>query len=109
MLHQFGHGGQIEFTKFLESARDLKEEFNHATKILLENGGAKVIVIFNSKAYEFLKKIFEINDKPLDTFSIFDDITFIYSSMYTGQRALDNYAKIRLAREIKKVIKNRGL
>jgi len=108
-IYPVRHTSQIEFTKFLESARDLREEFNHATKILLENGGAKVIVIFNSKASEFLKKIFEINDKPLDTFSIFDDITFIYSSMYTGQRALDNYAKIRLAREIKKVIKNKGL
>lgn len=77
--------------------------------MFLENGGAKVIVIFNMKASEVLKEIFEIKDKPVATFNRFNDITFIYSSMYTGQGALDKYSRLRLAREMNEVFKNNGL
>jgi hypothetical protein len=110
-MYPVRHTSQKEFIKFIksESASDLKSEFDLANKAFLMNGGAKIIIIFNAKASEYLKSIFGLSENLINTTDTVGDVTFIYSSMYTGQRALDRYARIRLAREALEVMKRCGL
>ena len=108
-MYPVRHTNQKEFVAFLKTAPDLKQEFDDANKAFLEQAAPKVVVIFNSKASEHLKEIFSITEVQVTTTNIINGITFVYSSMYTGQRALDKYARLRLAREIKEIFKEKGL
>ena len=108
-MYPVRHTNQKEFEAFLKTAPDLKLELDDANKAFLEQAGPKVIVVFNSKASEHLKEIFGIPEVPVTTTNTVNGITFVYSSMYTGQRALDKYARLRLAREIKEIVKEQGL
>ena len=108
-MYPVRHTNQKEFEAFLKTAPDLKLELDDANKAFLEQAGPKVIVVFNSKASEHLKEIFDIPEVPVTTTNTVNGITFVYSSMYTGQRALDKYARLRLAREIKEIVKEQGL
>ena len=90
----------------MKSASDLKKELDDANKAFLEQAAPKVIVVFSSKASQHLKEIFGILEVPFTTTDKVNGTTFVYSSMYTGQRALDKFARLRLAREIKEILKD---
>ena len=108
-MYPIRHTNQKDFDAFLKFSPDLKRELDEANKALLEQAAPKVIVVFNSKASEHLKEIFSITEVQVTTTNTINGITFVYSSMYTGQRALDKYARLRLAREIKEIFKEKGL
>ena len=108
-MYPVRHTNQKEFEAFLKTAPDLKQEFDDANKAFLEQAAPKVVVIFNSKASEFIKDIYDIHKPQVATTDEVNGMKFVYSSMYTGQRALDKYARLRLAREIKEIVKEKGL
>ena len=108
-MYPVRHTNQKEFEVFLKSAPNLKQELDDANKAFLEQAAPKVIVVFNSKASEFIKEIYGIDKGPVTTTDIVNGMKFVYSSMYTGQRALDKFARLRLAREIKEIVKEKGL
>ena len=108
-MYPVRHTNQKEFEAFLKSAPDLKKELDDANKAFLKQAAPKVIVVFNSKASEHLKELFGINELPITTTNRIAGMTFVYSSMYTGQRALDKYARLRLASEIREIVKKQGL
>ena len=105
-MYPIRHTNQKEFEAFLNSVPDLKKELDDANKALIEQAAPKVIVVFNSKASQHLKEIFGILEVPFTTTDKVNGITFVYSSMYTGQRALDKFARSRLAREIKEILED---
>jgi hypothetical protein len=106
-MYPVRHTSQKEFVAFLYSAPDLKKELDDANKAFLKEAAPKFIVVFNSKASEYVKEMFELSTEPISTYDTVNEMTFVYSSMCTGQRALDKYAKVRLAREITKILKVR--
>lgn len=59
----------------------------------------KMIVITNVEASNYIREYFLEESQVYDTIKK-DDITFIFSGMVTGQRALDRYSKIRLEHAI---------
>jgi hypothetical protein len=108
-MYPVRHTNQKEFEAFLKSAPDLKKELDDANKAFLKEAAPKVIVVFNSKASEYIKELFGIHELSITTTNTITEMTFVYSSMYTGQRALDKYARMRLAREIKDILGDMGL
>ena len=95
-MYPIRHTNQKEFEAFLKSAPDLKKALDDANKALIEKAAPKVIVVFNSKASQHLKEIFDIREGPVTTTDKVNGVRFVYSSMYTGQRALDKFARLRL-------------
>lgn len=108
-MYPIRHTNQKEFVAFLKTAPDLKQEFDDANKAFLEQAAPKVVVIFNSKASEFIKDIYDIHKAQVATTDKVNGMEFVYSSMYTGQRALDKFASVRLAREIREILKDMDL
>ena len=108
-MYPVRHTNQKEFVAFLKTAPDLKQEFDDANKAFLEQAAPKVVVIFNSKASEFIKDIYDIHKAQVATTDKVNGMKFVYSSMYTGQRALDKFASVRLAREIREILKDMDL
>lgn len=108
-MYPVRHTNQKEFVAFLKTAPDLKQEFDDANKAFLEQAAPKVVVIFNSKASEFIKDIYDIHKAQVATTDKVNGMKFVYSSMYTGQRALDKFASVRLAREIREMLKDMDL
>ena len=108
-MYPVRHTNQKEFEVFLKSALNLKQELDDANKAFLEQAAPKVIVVFNSKASEFIKEIYGIDKGPVTTTDIVNGMKFVYSSMYTGQRALDKFASVRLAREIGEILSDMDL
>jgi len=108
-MYPIRHTNQKEFEAFLKSAPDLKKELDDANKAFLKQAAPKVIVVFNSKASEHLKELFSIKEPSITTTNRIAGMTFVYSSMYTGQRALDKYARVRLAREITEILRDMDL
>ena len=105
-LYPIRHTNQAEFERFLksEAACKLRQELNAAVKEFIESCCPKLIVVFNAKASSLLQDIFGISDKTLKTHHSVNGSTFVYSSMYSGQHSLDNFSKVRLAREIKEIL-----
>lgn len=71
------------------------------SKLLLEaisKNEHKIIVVLNAKASEIICE--KIGNKKLETQFLFNDKTFFFSSMLTGQRALDRFSRKRLINEI---------
>jgi len=108
-MYPVRHTNQKEFEAFLKTAPDLKQEFDDANKAFLEQAAPKVVVIFNSKASEFIKDIYDIHKAQVTTTDKVNGMKFVYSSMYTGQRALDKFASVRLAREIREILRDMNL
>jgi len=108
-MYPVRHTNQKEFEAFLKTAPDLKQEFDDANKAFLEQAAPKVVVIFNSKASEFIKDIYDIHKAQVATTDKVNGMKFVYSSMYTGQRALDKFASVRLAREIREILRDMNL
>ena len=117
-LYPVRHTNQKEFVKFLEDNDDFRKKLDEATKNLIDGIMPEIIVIANAKASELMQKIFfgkseakkiilqgetkrtyRLNGKKTD---------MIFSSMLSGQRALDTYSRSRLAREISQTWKFRN-
>ena len=117
-LYPVRHTNQKEFVKFLEDNADFRKKLDEATKNLIDGIMPDIIVIANAKASELMQKIFfgkseakkiilqgetkrtyRLNGKKTD---------MIFSSMLSGQRALDTYSRSRLAREISETWKDRN-
>jgi hypothetical protein len=117
-LYPVRHTNQKEFVKFLEDNADFRKKLDEATKNLIDGIMPDIIVIANAKASELMQKIFfgeseaekiKLKRKTKCTYRLNGQKTeMIFSSMLSGQRALDTYSRTRLAREISKTWKDRN-
>ena len=117
-LYPVRHTNQKEFVKFLEDNDDFRKKLDEATKNLIDGIMPDIIVIANAKASELMQKIFfgeseaekiKLKRKTKCTYRLNGQKTeMIFSSMLSGQRALDTYSRTRLAREISKTWKDRN-
>ena len=117
-LYPVRHTNQKEFVKFLEDNDDFCNSLDKATKNLIDGIMPEIIVIANAKASELMQKIFfgkseaekiKLKGKTKRTYELDGKKTdMIFSSMLSGQRALDTYSRSRLAREISETWKNRN-
>ena len=115
-LYPVRHTNQKEFVKFLEDNADFRKKLDEATKNLIDGIMPDIIVIANAKASELMQKIFfgeseaekiKLKRKTKCTYRLNGQKTeMIFSSMLSGQRALDTYSRSRLAREISKTWKD---
>ena len=107
-----------EFVKFLEDNDDFCKKLDEATKELIDGIMPDIIVIANAKASELMQKIFfgeskaekiKLKRETKCTYRLNGQETeMIFSSMLSGQRALDTYSRTRLAREISEAWKSRN-
>ena len=119
-LYPVRHTNQKEFVQFIkhEENKEFREKLDEATKELIDGIMPDIIVIANAKASELMQKIFfgrnENNKKEFigetkRTYKLNGQKTdMIFSSMLSGQRALDTYSRSRLAREISETWKDRN-
>ena len=117
-LYPVRHTNQKEFVKFLEDNDDFCNSLDKATKNLIDGIMPEIIVIANAKASELMQKIFFGESEPEKikskgetkrTYKFNGKKTdMIFSSMLSGQRALDTYSRSRLAREISETWKFRN-
>ena len=117
-LYPVRHTNQKEFVKFLEDNDDFCNSLDKATKNLIDGIMPDIIVIANAKASELMQKIFfgkseaekkKLKGKTKRTYKFNGKKTdMIFSSMLSGQRALDTYSRSRLAREISETWKFRN-
>ena len=109
-LYPVRHTNQKEFVKFLKDNVDFRKKLDKATKNLIDGIMPDIIVIANAKASELMQKIFfgeselekiKLKGETKRTYRLNGKKTdMIFSSMLSGQRALDTYSRTRLAREI---------
>ncbi len=112
-LYPVRHTNQKEFVKFLEDNDDFCNSLDKATKELIDGIMPEIIVIANAKASELMQKIFfgesESKGETLRPYKFNGKKTdMIFSSMLSGQRALDTYSRSRLAKEIIETWKDRN-
>ena len=110
-LYPIRHTQQKEFVQFLEDNEDFCIRLNKATKALIDGIMPDIIVIANAKASKFMQKIFFGRTKENEhEFEGITKLTYelhgkktdmIFSSMLSGQRALDTFSRSRLARDIR--------
>ena len=118
-LYPVRHTKQKEFVQFIkhEENKEFREKLDEATKNLIDGIMPDIIVIANAKASELMQKIFfvdsdaekiKLNGETKRTYRLNGKKTdMIFSSMLSGQRALDTYSRSRLAREISETWKSR--
>ena len=111
-LYPVRHTNQKEFVQFIEHEenKEFREKLDEATKNLIDGIMPDIIVIANAKASELMQKIFfvdsdaekiKLNGETKRTYKFNGKKTdMIFSSMLSGQRALDTYSRSRLAKEI---------
>jgi len=114
-LYPVRHTNQKEFVQFVEHEenKEFREKLDKATKNLIDGIMPDIIVIANAKASELMQKIFfgesESKGETLRPYKFNGKKTdMIFSSMLSGQRALDTYSRSRLAREISETWKFRN-
>ena len=114
-LYPVRHTKQKEFVQFIkhEENKEFREKLDEATKELIDGIMPDIIVIANAKASKLMQKIFfgrnEYNGETKLTYELDGKKTdMIFSSMLSGQRALDTYSRTRLAREISTTWKSRN-
>ncbi|MDC1065534.1 hypothetical protein OAQ86_03860 [Candidatus Pseudothioglobus singularis] len=119
-LYPVRHTNQKEFVQFIEHEenKEFLEELDKETKNLIDGIMPEIIVIANAKASELMQKIFfrdseaekiKLNGETKRTYKFNGKKTdMIFSSMLSGQRALDTYSRSRLAREISETWKDRN-
>ena len=119
-LYPVRHTKQKEFVQFIkhEENKEFREKLDEATKELIDGIMPDIIVIANAKASKLMQKIFfgkseaekkKLKGKTKRTYKFNGKKTdMIFSSMLSGQRALDTYSRSRLAREISKTWKDRN-
>ena len=114
-LYPVRHTKQKEFVQFIkhEENKEFREKLDEATKELIDGIMPDIIVIANAKASKLMQKIFfgrnEYNGETKLTYELDGKKTdMIFSSMLSGQRALDTYSRSRLAREISETWKFRN-
>ena len=118
-LYPVRHTKQKEFVQFirLKENKEFHEQLDETTKQLIDGIMPDIIVIANAKASKLMQKIFfGRNEDNEDEFKGETKLTYeldgkktdmIFSSMLSGQRALDTYSRSRLAREISETWKSR--
>jgi hypothetical protein len=111
-LYPVRHTKQKEFVQFIKHKenKEFREKLDEATKNLIDGIMPDIIVIANAKASELMQKIFfgeselekiKLKGETKRTYRLNGKKTdMIFSSMLSGQRALDTYSRTRLAREI---------
>ena len=109
-LYPVRHTNQKEFVKFLKDNPGFCKELDKVTKDLIDGIMPEIIVIANAKASELMQKIFfgksepekiKLKGETKRTYKFNGKKTvMIFSSMLSGQRALDTYSRSRLAKEI---------
>lgn len=109
-LYPVRHTNQKEFVKFLKDNPGFCKELDKVTKDLIDGIMPEIIVIANAKASELMQKIFfgeseaekiKLKGKTKCPYKFNGKKTdMIFSSMLSGQRALDTYSRSRLAKEI---------
>jgi hypothetical protein len=114
-LYPVRHTKQKEFVQFIkhEENKEFREKLDEATKELIDGIMPDIIVIANAKASKLMQKIFfgrnEYNGETKLTYELDGKKTdMIFSSMLSGQRALDTYSRSRLATEISETWKSRN-
>ena len=114
-LYPVRHTKQKEFVQFIKHKenKEFREKLDEATKELIDGIMPDIIVIANAKASKLMQKIFfgrnEYNGETKLTYELDGKKTdMIFSSMLSGQRALDTYSRSRLAREISETWKDRN-
>jgi len=119
-LYPVRHTNQKEFVQFIEHEenKEFREKLDEATKNLIDGIMPDIIVIANAKASELMQKIFfgksepekiKLKGETKRTYKFNGKKTvMIFSSMLSGQRALDTYSRSRLAREISETWKDRN-
>ena len=119
-LYPVRHTNQKEFVQFIEhdENKEFREKLDEATKELIDGIMPEIIVIANAKASELMQKIFfgdseaekiKLNGETKRTYKLNGKKTdMIFSSMLSGQRALDTYSRSRLAKEIIETWKSRN-
>lgn len=114
-LYPVRHTNQKEFVQFIEHEenKEFREKLDEATKNLIDGIMPDIIVIANAKASELMQKIFfgesESKGETLRPYKFNGKKTdMIFSSMLSGQRALDTYSRSRLAKEIIETWKSRN-
>lgn len=103
-LYPIRHTKQNEFVKFLGDS-SLRESLDEATKNIFDQIMPDILVIANAGASKRIKEIFfkdvQSNSTQLTYEKNGKKTDMIFSSMLSGQRALDTYSRSRLAREIR--------
>lgn len=103
-LYPIRHTQQNEFVKFLGDS-SLRQSLDEATKVFFDKIMPDILVIANAGASKRIKEIFfkdvQSNSTTLTYEKNGKKTDMIFSSMLSGQRALDTYSRSRLAREIR--------
>jgi len=119
-LYPVRHTKQKEFVQFIKHKenKEFREKLDEATKNLIDGIMPDIIVIANAKASELMQKIFfgeselekiKLKGETKRTYRLNGKKTdMIFSSMLSGQRALDTYSRSRLATEISETWKSRN-
>ena len=113
-LYPIRHTKQNEFERFIKdkSLGPLRESLDKATKHLIDKIMPDIIVIANAGASRLIKEIFfegiDSNSTTLTYEQNGKKTDMIFSSMLSGQRALDTYSRSRLAREIRETWNSRN-
>ena len=111
-LYPVRHTQQKEFEKFREdNKKGFCKSLDDATKKLIDKIMPDIIVIANAGASRLIKEIFfegiDSNSTTLTYEQNGKKTDMIFSSMLSGQRALDTYSRSRLAREIRETWNSR--
>jgi len=104
-LYPIRHTQQKEFEKFLDQNSSLCDSLDEATKKLITGVMPNLIIIANAGASKRIQKLFhpkfDTNSTKLTFEANGKKTDMIFSSMLSGQRALDTYSRSRLANEIR--------
>ena len=104
-LYPIRHTQQKEFEKFLNQNSSLCDSLDEATKKLITGVMPNLIIIANAGASKRIQKLFQPKFDTNSTKLTFEangkKTDMIFSSMLSGQRALDTYSRSRLAKEIR--------
>ena len=111
-LYPIRHTKQNEFEKFLDQNNSFCRSLDEATLKLITEIMPNLIIIANAGASRRIQKLFNANIDKNSTSYTFESngkkTDMIFSSMLSGQRALDTYSRSRLAREISETWKDRN-
>lgn len=107
-LYPIRHTSQVQVTRFLDSptSKDLTTQLNQAITNLFLETDSKMVVICNAEASRRFRKLMDAHlvrksCKASDVLkNLHGAIPVLYSSMLSGQRAMDEFSRERLKNDI---------